>query len=116
MLRSSNVKEVVKNEEKRKIDYTKTEALNAVINLANKSGGTFPFQEDYEEAEANREIDIDGLIKAFGVASSMEYTKVRPYAAINIAALREIRRREGKPERIVLEDPSTRWVRSIKQI
>lgn len=108
------VEENVYEEEKRVINYTRSEAIRVVLNLANKAGGTFPIQEDYEKAEKAREIDIDGLVMALGVRPSMERNHTKPYAALNIAVLRELRAHEGKPKRIVSEDPSTRWIRSIK--
>lgn len=82
--------------EKKEIHYTYNEAMNVVLDLANKRGGTFPLDDDYVNAEEDGKIDIDGLAEALGVVHDIKRTGVRPYAAINIEVLRTLRECEGR--------------------
>lgn len=93
-----------RKEKKQVICYTYKEAIDAVINLANARAGVFPLEDDYEEAEDSGAIDIDGLAEALNVGESIKRNHVRPYAAVNIAVLRELRKREGRKVFIAIDD------------
>ena len=87
--------------EKKEIHYTYDEAVDKILEMANKRAGVFPLEEDYIEAEDAGAIDIDGLVEALKIKSSMMRNNVKAYAAINIETLRALRKREGRKVRIV---------------
>ena len=74
------------------------EAIDKVLALKDKVG-SMPNHEDYERFG----IDTEELAEALGIdlAFNNKTLGTRPYAAINIAVIRELRRRENQPIRIV---------------
>ena len=70
--------------------YTFDEAIDTVLELKERFS-TMPTKEDYEKV--SKTVDLAGLARALGVRGGS-------YAAINIAVLRELRKREGRNEYI----------------
>lgn len=84
-------------------DYTVDEAYDIVCKME-KMCSTMPTAEDYEKLSYI--ADVNDLAVAFGVEDDMKRLHVRAYAAVNIAALWERRRRAGKPVHIAQADES----------
>lgn len=73
--------------------YSYEEAIDKVLEIRNRIGGSMPLKEDYDKMEAV--ADVDDLADALGVRKTMAITHARAYAAVNIAVVRELRHREG---------------------
>lgn len=90
--------------------YSKEEALEKVLEFINNME-VYPLQEDYDRHFG--EDEIDEIVEALGVKGSMKKTKVRPFAAINIAVLRFIREKEGRiiniagPEAVIWDETNS---------
>ena len=83
--------------------YTKDEAIDIVLDMKRRCG-TMPTKEDYEKLHWL--ADVNDLAEALDVLDDMKHLHVRAYAAVNIAVLRELRRRAGKTVFIAQVDES----------
>ena len=83
--------------------YTFDEAVDIVLDIKNRCG-TMPTHEDYEKF--SWVADVDDLAEALDVKEDIKLLHVRAYAAVNIAVIRELRRRAGKPVYIARVDES----------
>lgn len=90
-------------------EYSYEEAVDKVLELANKIG-TMPTKRDYEKYRWF--LDVEGLADALDVRQSMARNNVRAYAAVNIAVLREVRRRNGEVVHIAEANEDTVWENS----
>ena len=77
-------------------EYTREEAIEKVLAIRARFGGVMPNKRDYDEDES---VDLDGLITALGVKN---------YAGVNIAVLRELRKREAQNVKI-LSGKEDKW-------
>ena len=77
-------------------EYTREEAIEKVLAIRARFGGVMPNKRDYDEDES---VDLDGLIAALGVKN---------YAGVNIAVLRELRKREAQNANI-LDGKESKW-------
>lgn len=71
---------------------TYDEAVDMVLKMKTLAG-TMPTKEDYDKLAYL--ADVEDLAKALGVEKDMGRLRVRAYAVVNIAVLRELRRRSG---------------------
>ena len=83
--------------------YSYSEAVDKVLEVRDRVGGSMPLQEDYENLEERGVLNIDDLVDALGVRNNMQFNHTRAYAAINIEVIRELRRRNARALGIAVE-------------
>lgn len=81
-------------------EYTRDEAIEVVLKMRARFGGVMPTKIDYEEDDT---IDLEALARALNV---------RNYAGVNIAVLRELRKREGRKISILDDGRNSMWQRN----
>ncbi|MBR3169444.1 hypothetical protein IKF23_03325 [Candidatus Saccharibacteria bacterium] len=84
------------------VRYTYEEAVEIVLKLKEQFG-TMPTKEEYARVAESGEIDLNALLDALN-KNPVEKNHAGYCAAINIAVLREIRRREGRKVYISVDD------------
>lgn len=78
-------------------EYTREEAIETVLKMRARFGGVMPTKIDYEEDST---IDLEALARALNVKN---------YAGVNIAVLRELRKREGRKVNILDDSKDNMW-------
>lgn len=87
-----------------KTEYTFDEAINIIAGLSSRC---YLFPEDYEREFT--EEQIEGLKKALNIEVPSNFPEAPDYAMINIAYLREMRRRKHEKELISETNEETFW-------
>lgn len=80
-------------------EYTREEVIDVVLSIRDQRGH-FPDSRDYEVMFSEEEIAAMKKAVAPGSDARQARLGTRDYAVINHAVLVELRRREGKPEKI----------------